>query len=80
MDNRRRRGRADRIRVAGRERYEAQLGRNKASSFSGVIEQVLDENIELRVGDRGAPTTGINNRAERTIALGSCVYRKLYPR
>jgi hypothetical protein len=27
-------------------------GRNKAPSFSGVIEQVLDENIELRVGDR----------------------------
>jgi hypothetical protein len=28
-------------------------GRNKkAPSFSGVIEQVLDEKIELRVGDR----------------------------
>ena len=48
MDNRRRRGRADRIRVAGGERYEAQLVARKFRVGLAVVLSVIKRVGNLR--------------------------------
>jgi hypothetical protein len=56
MDNRRRRGRADRIRVAGGERYEAQLvARKFRVGLAVVLSVILVSATAAMARERSAP-------------------------
>ena len=67
MDNRRRRGRADRIRVAGEERYEAQLVARKFRVGLAVVLSVIKRvgNLRSRVYDELRRLTAKRRRAAR---------------
>ena len=67
MDNRRRRARADRIRVAGGERYEAQVVARKFRVGLAVVLSVIKRvgNLRSRVYDELRRLTSRRRRAAR---------------
>ena len=67
MDNRRRRDRADRIRVAGAERYEAQLVARKFRVGLAVVLSVIKRvgNLRSRVYDELRRLTSKRRRPAR---------------
>ena len=67
MDKRRRRGRADRIRVAGGERYEAQLAARKFRVGLAVVLSVIKRvgDLRSRVYDELRRLTSKRRRAAR---------------
>ena len=67
MDNRRRRGRADRIRVAGGEQYEAQLVARKFRVGLAVVLSVIKRvgNLRSSVYDELRQLTSKRRRAAR---------------
>ena len=69
MDNRRRRGRADRIRVAGGERYEAQLVARKFRVGLAVVLSVIKRvgNLRSRVYDELRTDVQASARGEEEV-------------